>query len=223
MHFKLTKLLVLVGLLTTGYAHASSNLDTLYGLAQKCYAIQSPKNGDFMQRYHKGGILNDGLSYRFKNIPSSSASRFFMKPTVLGKYMLTDVDGRFLAGHATLSVTAGKKPESFSEWLLTITQNGNGENLVEFKSNALGMKLRHNYRKGKAYFFDFWNMFNRKSESKFKLVSLDDCTPYPEITLNVEGNREALKGDVSNTVRGFVEGHAHLSSYEFIGGKMLHG
>lgn len=200
-----------------------ANSDDVYQLAQKCYVIQSPKNGDFMQRYRKGGALNDGLGFRFRDISASQAARFFMKPTGLGKYLMTDADGRFLAGHFTLRVTAGKKAERFAEWEVTSKSDGRGGRLYRFESNALNMPLRHNYRKGKVYFFSVWNWFNRRSESYFRLVEQSNCKPYPEISVNVQADRSKLRGSVNSPIRGYVEGHAHVTSYEFIGGKLLHG
>ncbi|WP_144391819.1 membrane dipeptidase [Pleionea sediminis] len=223
MKLKYIAILAFVGLLFSSNIQANQNLNAVYNLAQKCYAIQSPRNGDFLQKYHRGGALNNGLSYRFRNISSNSAARFFMKPTGLGRYMLTDVDGRFLGGHFTMRVTAGRSAGRFSEWQVNATSDRRHGHLYEFRLTGLNMKLRHNYRKGKAYFFDMWNPFNRRSESKFKLVSLSNCTPFPEITTNVEADTDLLKGHVGSPIRGYVEGHAHVTSYEFIGGKLLHG
>jgi len=56
----------------------------------------------------------------------------------------------------------------------------------------------------------------------FEFIPRDDldCS-LPEISVNVTGDFDALKGDA--TIRGFVDSHAHITSYEFLGGKMMHG
>ncbi len=206
-----------------GQVQAGPSEDFINGLAQACYSIQSPKNGNFLQKFETGGSIDDGLSYRFENSSEAEAARFFMKPTSFGNYLLTDTDGRYLASHITQLLTAGRTVGKFSEWNLKATNDGQGGFLVTFLANGLRLKLRHNDKSGKAYFFDWKNPLNLHSESAFKLVTQSDCKPFPEITVNVHGNVNVLKGNPAEPVRGFVEAHAHITAYEFMGGKMMHG
>ena len=189
------------------------------GLAQGCYAVQSPENGNYMKRFDQGGLVDDGWSYRFENISKNSATKFFMKPTSFGKYLLTDVNGRYFASHLPAEISAGKYAGEFAEWTL----NKEGGDRYSLHATALDMKVRHRTNKGTMYFFDLLNPFNFNSENEFKLIPQSNCTDFPEVTTNVAANLDALKGNVNDPVRGFVDSHTHITSYEFMGGKMMAG
>lgn len=204
-------------------AQANEQQEAVYQLAQGCYAIQSPTTGNFLKKFTKGGPVDDGLSYRFENVDETQASHFFFKPTSFSNYMLTDKDGRYLASHLPAEISAGQYAGEFAEWRMSASGDSANGFLYSFRGNALKMPLRHNYGGGGLYFIDLLNPFNRNSETQFKLVAQNDCTPFPEVTVNVTGDREALKGDVNKPVRGYVDPHTHITSYEFMGGKMMHG
>jgi len=202
---------------------ASSESEAVNSLAQGCYAIQSPTNGQFLKKYTKGGPIDNGLGFRFENISVQGAAHFFFKPTSFSNFLLTDKDGRYLASHLPAEISAGRYAGQFAEWQLTAVDDGNFGYQYQFHGNGLNMNLRHNYSGGGLYFFDLLNLTNRNSETRFKFVPQTDCTPFPEATVNVSGDRESLKGNVADPVRGYVDPHTHISSYEFMGGKMMHG
>ena len=187
-------------------------------LAQKCFAIQSPETGNYLKKYTKGGAIDDGLGYRFENVPVASATHFFMKPTSFNNYMLTDKEGRYFASHLPAEISAGRYAGEFAEW--TVEKNGDR---FSFYGNALKMKVRHHFTDAHLYFFDLLNPFNFNSENEYRLVAQNDCKPFPEVTVNASGDINALKGDINEPVRGFVDPHTHITSYEFMGGKMMAG
>ena len=187
-------------------------------LAQGCFAIQSPGTGNYLQKYNKGGLIDDGLGYRFENIPKENAAHFFMKPTSFKNFLLTDQQGRYLASHLPAEISAGRYAGEFAEWNIS-----KSDQLFTLYDNALKMDVRHHFTDGHLYFFDLLNPFNFNSESQFKLVAQNDCTPFPEVQTNVTGNTDVLKGDVNAPIRGFVDPHTHITSYEFMGGKMMAG
>jgi len=191
----------------------------IQGLAQQCVAIQSPENGNYMQKFHKGGPVDDGLSYRFANITKDDATRFFIKPTGFGRFMLTDRDGRYLASHLPAQISAGRFAGKFAEW--TIEKQSADQ--FTLHGTGLNMKVRHHFNEGGMYFFDLLNPFNFNSENTFKLIAQTDCTPYPEVTTNVTADVNNLKGDINQPIRGYVDPHTHITSYEFMGGKMMAG
>ena len=192
------------------------------GLAQGCYAIQSPGNRNYLKKFKQGGLIDNGLSYRFENVALNSASHFYLKPTSFNNYLLTDKAGRFLSTHVPAEVSAGKTAKTFSEWKVSATTK-DGERVFKLYGNGLKMDLRHNTKTGKMYFFDLFNPFNLNSEKKFRLVARNDCKSFAEVTTNVSGNQNNLKGDVRDAVRGFVDPHTHITSYEFMGGKFMAG
>ncbi|GAA3934069.1 ricin-type beta-trefoil lectin domain protein [Litoribacillus peritrichatus] len=209
--------------LCSAYVQAGENENAVYELAQGCYAIQSPENGNFIKKYHQGGVVDNGLSYRFENVSVEEAAHFYFKPTSFSNYMLTDKDGRYFASHLPAEVSAGRYAGVFAEW--RVSAEGNTANGFQYKfhGNGLNMGLRHHYERGTMYFFDLLNPGNNSSETKFNLVAQNDCKPFPEVTVNVTGNRDVLKGNVDEPIRGYVDPHTHITSYEFMGGKMMHG
>ncbi|KEI70021.1 ricin-type beta-trefoil lectin domain protein [Endozoicomonas elysicola] len=202
---------------------ANTAEEAVHGLAQGCYSVQSPENGNYLKKFHKGGAVDNGLSYRFESISPDEAARFFMKPTSFFNYMLTDVDGRYLASHLPAEVSAGRYAGEYAEWRISAEPSSGGEYLYSFHGNGLGRQLRHNWTDGGLYFFDLLNPHDYTSEAQFKLVAQNDCTPFPEVEVNVSGNIDGLKGNPAAPVRGYVDPHTHITSYEFMGGKMMHG
>ncbi|WP_067515462.1 ricin-type beta-trefoil lectin domain protein [Endozoicomonas ascidiicola] len=215
-------LLACAALLSSGL-QANPAEDAVYSLAQGCYAIQSPHNGNYLKKFYKGGAVDNGLSYRFDNNNVDDAARFFMKPTSFSHYLMTDVDGRYLASHLPAEISAGRYAGEFAEWRINAVPITGGEHLFSFHGTGLNRTLRHNWADGGLYFFDLLNPNDYTSENRFKLVAQEDCTPFPEVEVNVAGPIDGLKGDPASPVRGYVDPHTHITSYEFMGGKMMHG
>lgn len=202
--------------------------NAVHSLAQGCYALQSPTNGKFINRYHKGGAIDNGLGYQVNATSVESAAHFYFKPTSFFHFMLTDQDGRYLATHLPNEISAGRYAGSFAEFRVTAHEAGNGEYNFSLYGPKLSKVLRHNYggtghyRNGGLYVIDILNPTNAGSETAFKLVAQNDCKPFPEANLNADESI-SLKGDVNAPVRGAMDPHTHITSYEFMGGKFLHG
>lgn len=221
VHIK-SSLLVCAAFLSSA-ASANTNEDAVHELAQGCYAVQSGVNGEFLKKFNKGGAIDNGLSYRFENVNVADAAHFFFKPTSFNNYLLTDKDGRYLASHLPAEISAGRYAGEFAEWEITAKDDEQGGHVFKFRGNALDMGLKHNYTDGGLYFFDLLNPGNNDSEKKFKLIAQNDCAPFPEVTTNVSGNINNLKGDVNAPIRGWIDPHTHITSYEFMGGKFMAG
>lgn len=189
------------------------------GMAQQCFAVQSPETGNYLKRFDQGGVVDGGLSYHFENIPKESASHFYMKPTSFGHFLMTDKDGRYLASHLPAEISAGRYAGEFAEWKIEKTDNDR----FTLHGTGLNMKVRARTKKGTLYFFDLLNPFNLNSENTFRFVPQSDCAPFPEIETNIVGQVSNLKGDVKETIRGFIDPHTHITSYEFMGGKFMAG
>ena len=202
--------------------------NSVHGLAQGCYAIQSPQNGKYMNRFDQGGLVDDGLSYQFKATSAADAARFYFKPTSYFHYMLTDQDGRYLASHLPNEVSAGRYAGKFAQWRVGGHYQTDGSYRYSFHGIGLNKILRHNYggigwyRNGGAYVLDILNPTNANSETGFKLVAQNNCKPFPEAELNADES-VSQTSSISAPVRGAVDPHTHITSYEFMGGKFLHG
>lgn len=207
---------------STTNAFAATPSEAEDSLAQQCFSIKSPATHKYVKQYHTGGIVNDGESFGFRTSNIEDADQFFFKPTRLKHFMLTSQNGRFLSSILPAEPTAGKGPGKFSEWHVQAIPWGSGFR-YRLKNIGLNRMIRHNYSSSNFYYFDLLNPNNNTSEHEFWLEPRDNCTPYIEMEVNVAGNPDALKGDVNQPVRGFMDSHAHVSSYEFMGGKMVHG
>ena len=209
-------------------AQIAAAQNSVHELAQGCYAIQSPANGKYMNRFHQGGLVDNGLSYQFKATSAAGAARFYFKPTSYFHYMLTDQDGRYLASHLPNEVSAGRYAGKFAQWRVGGHFQSDGSYRYSFHGIGLNKILRHNhggigwYANGGAYVLDILNPTNANSETGFKLVAQNDCKPFPEADLNVDESISQA-ADVSEPVRGAIDPHTHITSYEFMGGKFLHG
>lgn len=201
--------------------------NAVHQLAQGCYAIQSPTNGKYMNRYTKGGAIDDGLGWQFRATDIGSAASFYFKPTSFFHFMLTDEDGRYLATHLPNEISAGRYAGEFAEFKISASEQNDGTFLYSFYGPKLAKILRHNYggtgyyTNGGLYVIDILNPTNEGSETNFRLVPQNDCKPFPEAELNAYGDLPA--GDAGTPVRGAIDPHTHITSYEFMGGKMIHG
>jgi len=164
---------------------ASSSSDAVNGLAQGCYAIQSAEHGTYLKKYYKGGAIDNGLGYRFEVVTQQDATHFFMKPTSMSHFLLTDKDGRYFASHLPAEISAGRYAGEFAEWEISAVDNGQGEYNFKLKGTALNMDVRHHFTDKHMYFFDLLNPFNLNSEDSFRLIAQNDCTAFPEVTTNV--------------------------------------
>ena len=219
----IASLLAFGALLSSGPSSwADANDEAVYSMAQGCYSIQSPHNDKFMRRYQSGGTINGGWSFDFAATNAQSAAKFYMKPSALGDFMLRDVGGRYLDTRFPAEITASTVAGKHSDWHVDTQQVG-GERLFRFTSYALNKWLRHNWNSQGIYFIDLFNPFFNNSEEWFRLVPQTDCTPAPEAEVNIAGNMNALKGDVNAPVRGSIDPHTHITSYEFMGGTFMSG
>jgi len=209
-------------------AQIAAAQNSVHELAQGCYAIQSSANGKYMNRFHQGGLVDNGLSYQFKATSAASAAHFYLKPTSYFHYMLTDQDGRYLASHLPNEVSAGRYAGKFAQWRVGGQYQTDGSYRYSFHGIGLNKVLRHNYgglgwyANGGAYVLDILNPANANSETGFNLVAQNDCKPFPEADLNVDES-VSQASDVNAPVRGAIDPHTHITSYEFMGGKFLHG
>lgn len=209
---------IVLSLLISTQATAVSRTDNaVYQLAQQCYAVRSPGTGKYLSKVN--GV------FRFASTDSGRAERFFMKPARLGDFLLTDRQGRYLASHVPLVETSRSRPSLAGEWDISAREISSGRFRFHFRNRLTQSPIQFEYvKKIKHKFWRWtWYTWEPRVERHFDLVSRNDCRPYPEVQVNVSGNRNQLKGDVNKPVRGYVDAHTHITSYEFMGGKVMHG
>ncbi len=201
------------------WAYADASQNAVYGLAQDCVVVQSPKSGKYIKRT-KGPLgLIDRYGFDAGNL--SDAERFYMKPAALGEYLITDRQGGYLSSNIPSTTIINSKPDQGSEWKVIASPEGN-DFLYQFKNNKTKKSLDRIY-----FVFIF-----PTTESKFKVQQrpASECTTFPEAELNVvtttPNPSDAMLTSPTN-IRGYADAHNHMSAEEFggsttIAGKMFH-
>ena len=214
---------VMVFSLTPSNAQAITTTEAANGLAQGCFAIQSPGSGNYLARHQ--GLISSDLAFRFQKLDAANAEHFFVKPAALGEFMLTDRRGGYLASLVPSVETPVPSPSLAAEWAITAKEVSANNFQFQFKNRLTQQPIRFEFMKT-SWVKAWWGSYPVVTpviESQFKLVAQADCRPYPEITSNVRGDRNLLKGNISAPVRGYVDAHTHITSYEFMGGRVMHG
>ncbi|MFT4636272.1 MAG: microsomal dipeptidase-like Zn-dependent dipeptidase [Arenicella sp.] len=132
--------------------------------------------------------------YQFKQSNVNHAGQFYFKATKFKHFLLSDQYQNLLDA----SLESVSEASKSTIWRIS-------ENL-------------QNNLKNRSFKFD-----NGKTSFTAFLQVQQRCRPYPEISLNVSGDRGRLKGLIGSSVRGLVDAHTHITSYEFVGGKFVHG
>lgn len=210
------------GLLSSSVMAATTNEAAVQELAQGCYAVQSPHNGQYMRLFKGPGTINSGWSFDFKARNEEQAAKLFFKPTGFGTFMLHGKDGRLLDTRFPADITSGNVIGNHAHWRIDSRSQGQQQQ-YRFTSLSLDKWLRHNWSSQGIYFIDLFNPFFRNSEEWFTLVPQQGCDAFPEAELNVAGDTNTLKGNANEPVRGAIDPHTHITSYEFMGGTMIAG
>jgi microsomal dipeptidase-like Zn-dependent dipeptidase len=132
--------------------------------------------------------------YRFNQPNVEHAGQFYFKPTTFKHFLLNDQYQNLIDA----SLNSASKASKETIWHLSENNQYNGQ--------------------GTSVKFE-----NGKTSFKALLQPQKYCIAYPEISLNVSGDRSVLKGSVDLPIRGLVDAHTHITSYEFVGGKFVHG
>ncbi|TAJ55038.1 MAG: peptidase M19 [Nevskiaceae bacterium] len=172
---------------------------TRYDMANGCYALQAVANAGYALREESG-------AYSCAAGDAAEATRFFMKPTALGKYLFYAEDRSMLAlaggGTEVGSVLA---PGAAADWTVDLDPDGD----YSVYSESAGRYLALNDADGRLVL--------ATEPGKFQFVPTEGCMAFPEISVDAEG--EPFKGrGVEQPVLGFAEVHAHISATSFLGG-----
>ena len=191
--------------------------NAVYQMAQQCYAIRSAGNGKYLQ--NRNGV------FRFATNDINHAEKFFMKPARLGDFLMTDRGGRYLNSVVPFVENPVSNPSLAAEWDISAREVSSNRFEFRFRNRLTGAPIQYEWVKRHKHTFWWWTWYTYEPrlEQHFQVVRRNDCRPYPEIASGVTGDRSRLKGNVNSPVRGFVDAHSHLTSYEFMGGKVVHG
>lgn len=135
------------------------------------------------------------------------ASQLRFKATQLSSYMLFTPDGQFLAAGGGGAVEPAAQPSPAADWRVRGTARRGFElspasapdSALAFDGSALKLAPRGD------------------PAARFKLARAQGCAVFPEAELNVKG-RPARGKTPYGEVRGFMDGHMHWMTFEYIGG-----
>jgi hypothetical protein len=195
--------------------------EKIYTYANGCYAIEI-SDGTSAARYIGAGQTEDQFSFSANTL--ESATRFLMRPSDLGIYLLYDTDRRYFAASgsadqwvfnrlAKLTSALDKLDESFkspAEWSLQISTR-----------DPKRFQLQH-YATG--LFLGLSGL--TPDASKAVMVTLhpaQGCATFPELTLDATGSIKPRRWE-DGDVYGIAEIHSHMmTNAGFGGGGIFHG
>ncbi|PQA44799.1 peptidase M19 [Amnimonas aquatica] len=167
---------------------------TRYDMANDCYVMKAADAGHVTQ-------AKDG-SYAADAAAASGAEPLFMKPTALGRYLIMARDSRLMAA-VSGKVGSASSPSDSSDWIVEASGQGRFTlKLASGKALAVAPESRA--------------LVLADQPSVFSFALAEGCTPYPEITVNAEG--ETFSGTRNGEVLGFADAHVHISATDFLGG-----
>lgn len=211
---------ILVGLLATSSLQAIANSvpatehAALASLSQGCFIVKSQSSGSVLT-HDTDHDQHDG--YTFSSVVPTSPMRFFFKQTGPSEFLLRDTLGQgldFQESHpgdspytwniAGSPVYQGRE-KSIVGWVFRFTSVNDGNVLGITPENTLTLHAAS------------------EVENFFELKKSTRCNLYNEVTLNVTGDRSALRGNINDPVRGWIDAHTHITSFMALGGSVLHG
>ncbi|MEM7360732.1 MAG: membrane dipeptidase [Pseudomonadota bacterium] len=210
LHRRLTASLVTTFVLTASQIAVGSthNADG-QAFAHSCILIKSSGENLYLKRKSKA------YDFDAKRVDAAS---FFVKPSGLGHYLLFEEGKNYLSQRRYGGTYASRKPTlDRSVW----TMNSIDGVAYEFKNSRSGKVLKNEYWETKRRGVFSWKV--RVTETKFEVSLRDGCRETPEITVNALADQDALKSGAGRGIRGFVDAHTHISSFEMIGGRLVHG
>ena len=127
--------------------------------------------------------------YSVRSSPAIPDGPFTMQPAALGVYLLYTPQSTYLTDQAGGSLAAAGTPSTAAEWQV----GGNTRHGFTLRDAATARTLR------------------------VRFVRATGCVPYPEAQVDATG--KTFKGASPEAgVFGTVEGHAHITAFEFFGG-----
>lgn len=201
---------------------------SVYSVANGCFAISPDGGQSFISTVDH---LSDEPNSDFGSLTpegrgdlAAGDSRFLLRPSDLGKYLLYDQrklyltsDGQKLIAQSSL---ASDINEVNGEVVVTDRLQSEGEwQLLAAANNQF--QLQH--IKSGAYIGADGSMVAEAAAANLSLVEQTDCAVFPELSLDATGEVSFTEFE-DGSVFGFVETHSHLfTNFAFGGGGVFHG
>lgn len=191
----------------------------LFALANRCVSLEaSAPNRDH------GALLASaqaGATFAFSRRELGEASRFFLRATDLGTYLLRDEQGRYVFGSQDGSLARVETLES------DVTRNEDGYiSPAEWDVLALdGRTDRFRLRQhATGRFLGTEGVVSSVSEAaEISFHEAEGCAAPPELGLDAEGTVSKTRFE-DGTLFGIVDAHSHMfTNFAFGGGGVFHG
>ncbi len=174
-------------------------------LANTCVAMHSPA----VNR----GLIKQGDAYRAEAETSAEAMAFFLRPSGLHGFLLHDRDGQFLTvsgPEGSRAVTPQSQATEASIWRIASREAG----AFELQSWQTGGRLALDENNSLV-------LVDGRG-SPFELPQQSGCLAPPEAELGATG--QPFSGRLPDgSVYGVADAHTHISAYQRLGGRFIHG
>ena len=192
--------------------------DSVYSFANGCFVVDATDAGSDNTRYLVTTAVGDG--YEFAGMDQETATRFTLRASDLGDYLLYDTDRKFLISEmselgrtATLHSGVELLDDSYispAEWEVTVSPQ-----------DATRLQLKN--RSTGRYLTTVGTTDDPSAAAVVAFYPAEGCTPFPEMSLDAEGTvtpHSFPDGDLY----GFADEHSHLLSNDGFGGAgIFHG
>ena len=201
--------------------------DGVYGFASGCYAVEG-FDGAVEPTFLR--VSDDSAAFAFAADALADASRFHMRATDLGSYLLYDRERHYLLSGGDTIDSEAPEPGAFGRVAtldsdMSLLDDGfrsPAEWIVEVSArDPERFQLKH-YRSGS--YLTFQGLTSAEAEAAvISFFPQEDCADFPELSIDATG--QVTPGTWEDgDVYGFLEIHTHLTSnYGFGGGGMFHG
>ena len=195
-----------------------SGLDRVHHVAGRCFALGTVQDEAASEWLAPVGA---GDAFAFDPRPLGQASRFFLKASRLGTYLLYDAEREYLVSDAG---ALDRRATLQSDVLLI---DDTFESPAEWELLSDGPQIRTGFyarqrRSGRWLGTDgLVDDFGDAAELELRMVA--GCTEFPELTLDAQGRADVRRFD-DGDLFGIVDTHSHiLSNFAFGGGGLFHG
>ena len=194
------------------------NEESVFTVANGCFSISMDASAAFLS------VTPSRDGYEVISDAADEASRFVLRPSDLGKYLLYDEDNGYLVsdGQTLLrklslaadtrlvgdTVVIEDRLQSEGEWRLLAAPDGR-------------FNLQH--IKSAAFIAQTGSMTDESGAADLVLQERSDCAQFPELSVDASGDISVTEFE-DGSVFGFVESHSHLfTNLAFGGGGVFHG
>ncbi len=220
---KLIAAAVVSGAVTTSLATAwpaagqpsrPANRLAVYALANRCFALRSAANGRFV-------VAAGSTSYAAKATSEVAAAAFFLKPTALGTYLLSDGHGELVSigsGGADVTRSAGAGARTvFAPLPAGVTGVPGGPTAFSLRSTADHRRLAVRAGTGTL------GLTGAATRSAlFAFVPRSGCRPFPEAQVDAAVHDPGTRVK-HGKIFGFIDDHVHVTGNMRAGGDVISG